>query len=814
MGHNQTPSALSRFPRPVLPIGISGWLVAGIAVLLAACGGGGDGGGGSGGLPPPTVAPPTNAPPTISGNPAESIRAGSGYGFSPQATDPDGDTLNFTIANAPGWAQFDSATGTLSGFPLSSHVGQYENIVISVSDGTVTRALPAFTLTVLPQLLTSANFIAEGITTPTDDGYLIDGDLVLDTGERQVRLEDSELTLVFDDDGLLIDLYGEASMPLNPIDNVTIDSAARAVVGLMTGAQINADEDFGIVLQEETRYLVFLLSVAVDMTITNPNDASLVESVTLDLPVDGRIVIISDLTDPFLYRYGEQALIGGYGRGISYNGLIPFVPELPHPQLASFNGHELERGTFDVGWKVFDFFTLTGTRVTRNAQFLGIDWDDPFQSPFDYATGMNGNAEFAFSVLSVGLFSFDLAWTSATMEITRPDAGAAMMMRIAPDVSWVPDWFPFVPSTEVVGEWSILGDTAFSASLSGSFQSTVPPADVTGTMAISDTRVLLAGTTTDAAGTLTLSAEFENHVTTLRVGLPQGFLDGIGQTILDTLDQELEVRAQALADLEAAIGDYEFELSLRGLRQLLPGIADATIAELDNVPGLVRTAAYNATVSYIENTCVTVIFQVCLESIVNKTSIANSVGNQARDEAIAAVAPIKTIMQNLKTQAQAGDGEALRTALRNALQAAVDNQVVSRRFQISYAFPSPFGSVTVYDTTYTRRVIPVATANQIQAAADNVHRIGETSNIMISAQAVFDAFPAEEIFAQIRQEVAAGVARIPAIEGLGATIAGGTMDAFVTFDDTDHPVGFNVLNPSESIAGVAELVTQLLLENP
>jgi hypothetical protein len=813
MFHSQTPSALSRLPRLVFPIGVRGWLVAGIAVLLAACGGGG----GGGESPPPTVPAPTNAPPTISGSPVESIRAGSEYAFAPQATDPDGDTLSFTIANAPWWTQFNSATGTLSGFALSSHVGQYEDIVISVSDGTVTRALPPFTLTVLPQLLTSANFITEGVTTPTVDGYLIDGDLVLDTGERQIRLEDSDLALVFDDDGLLIDLYGEASMPRNPIDNVTIDSAARAVVGLMTGAQINADEDFGIVLQEETRYLVFLLSVAVDMTITNPNDASIVESVTLDLPVDGRIVLISDLTDPFLYRYGEQALVGGYGYGFSYNGLIPFVPELPHPQLAGFNGHELERGTFDIGWKVFDFFTLTGTRVTRNAQFLGIDWDDPFKSPFDYATGMNGDAEFAFSVLSVGLFSFDLAHTSATMEVTRQDAGAAMMMRIAPDVSWVPDWFPFVPSTEVVGEWSILGDTVFAASLSGGYQSTVPPADVTGTIAISNERVLLAGTTTDDAGTLTLSAEFANQVTTLRVDLPANLLAGLDQTVLDSLDQELAARVQALAELEAAIEGYEFELSLRGLRPLLAGIADTAITELNAIPAVVRTAAYNATVSYIENTCTTVLgLQVCLDDVpgINKTSIATSVGNEAHGKAVTEIAPYVSSMQNLKTQAQAADSEALRTALRNALQTAYDNEVVSVRVQVSYLFPSPFGLRTVYDSTHTRRVIPVATANQIQTAANNVHLIGETSNIMISAEAVFNAFPAEEVFAQIRQEVEDGVAQIPAIEGLGATIAGGTVEAFVTFDDSDHPVGFNVLKPSEVLAGVAGLVTHLLLGNP
>jgi len=42
---------------------------------------------------------------------------------------------------------------------------------------------------------------------------------------------------------------------------VTIDSPVRAVVGLMTGAEINADEAFGILLQDETYYFVFFLAM-------------------------------------------------------------------------------------------------------------------------------------------------------------------------------------------------------------------------------------------------------------------------------------------------------------------------------------------------------------------------------------------------------------------------------------------------------------------------------------------------------------------------------------------------------------------------
>jgi hypothetical protein len=56
--------------------------------------------------------------------------------------------LTFSITGRPSWASFSSSTGRLSGTPSSSHVGTYSNIVISVSDGTDTAQLPAFSVTV------------------------------------------------------------------------------------------------------------------------------------------------------------------------------------------------------------------------------------------------------------------------------------------------------------------------------------------------------------------------------------------------------------------------------------------------------------------------------------------------------------------------------------------------------------------------------------------------------------------------------------------------------------------------------------------
>ena len=91
-----------------------------------------------------------NQRPTISGSPDDFVTAGQAYGFTPSASDPDGDTLQFSIANKPSWAAFDTATGRLYGTPDASSAGTYEGILITASDGEFSASLPAFAVTVVP----------------------------------------------------------------------------------------------------------------------------------------------------------------------------------------------------------------------------------------------------------------------------------------------------------------------------------------------------------------------------------------------------------------------------------------------------------------------------------------------------------------------------------------------------------------------------------------------------------------------------------------------------------------------------------------
>ncbi|CAH9067825.1 hypothetical protein PSECIP111951_03909 [Pseudoalteromonas holothuriae] len=89
-----------------------------------------------------------NDAPVISGTPPTSVNEDESYSFTPSASDNDQDTLTFSITGLPVWASFDDSTGALLGTPIEGQDGNYDNIVISVSDGQESVSLAAFSITV------------------------------------------------------------------------------------------------------------------------------------------------------------------------------------------------------------------------------------------------------------------------------------------------------------------------------------------------------------------------------------------------------------------------------------------------------------------------------------------------------------------------------------------------------------------------------------------------------------------------------------------------------------------------------------------
>ena len=156
-------------------------LAALLSLCIAACSGGGASGFGSAptssasGLSAPSggTATPASAP-VISGTPATNVVAGQNYSFTPTALDPDGDALTFSIANKPDWATFDGSSGALMGTPAAANVGTYANIVISVSNGSASASLLAFSISVNEVSNGSAALTWTPVTRNTNGSTLTD----------------------------------------------------------------------------------------------------------------------------------------------------------------------------------------------------------------------------------------------------------------------------------------------------------------------------------------------------------------------------------------------------------------------------------------------------------------------------------------------------------------------------------------------------------------------------------------------------------------------------------------------------------------
>ena len=113
--------------------------------------------------------PTTNRAPTIQGIPNTTVQAGSTYLFDASASDPDGDSLTFSITGLPVWAEFDESTGELSGMPTAAHVRTFANISISVTDGEFTDTLPMFSITVSAAPVTNLPPVISGNPASTID---------------------------------------------------------------------------------------------------------------------------------------------------------------------------------------------------------------------------------------------------------------------------------------------------------------------------------------------------------------------------------------------------------------------------------------------------------------------------------------------------------------------------------------------------------------------------------------------------------------------------------------------------------------------
>ncbi|ABM26496.1 Fibronectin, type III domain protein [Shewanella sp. W3-18-1] len=224
-----------------------------------------------------------NGAPTISGTPALSINQDTLYSFIPTATDTAGDTLTFSITNKPTWATFEPATGALTGTPTNADIGITNGIVISVSDGTLSASLPAFSITVV-NVNDAPSITSVAITTATQDVAY-------------------SYTLVASD--------------ADTGDVITLSAVTKpswltfnAASGVLSGTPSNADVGMHPVMLRVTDTDGLTAEQSFTITVTNVNDAPVAISSTVTLEEDSSVMITlmgEDVdNDPLTYEVVSQ----------------------------------------------------------------------------------------------------------------------------------------------------------------------------------------------------------------------------------------------------------------------------------------------------------------------------------------------------------------------------------------------------------------------------------------------------------------------------------------------------------------------------
>ncbi|MEK6847619.1 MAG: putative Ig domain-containing protein [Nanoarchaeota archaeon] len=81
------------------------------------------------------ISSPTNNPPVITSMPVTEVNENRGYLYQVTATDEDGDTLTYSLTQAPNWLSINSNTGLITGTAPEVDLDTNYDVTIEVSDG-------------------------------------------------------------------------------------------------------------------------------------------------------------------------------------------------------------------------------------------------------------------------------------------------------------------------------------------------------------------------------------------------------------------------------------------------------------------------------------------------------------------------------------------------------------------------------------------------------------------------------------------------------------------------------------------------------
>jgi hypothetical protein len=113
-----------------------------------------------------------NSSPIIESDPVTTAKEGAEYTYDVEATDPNEDTLTYSLTVSPTGMTINSTTGIISWTPTEDQIGEENEVVVEVSDGSKSST-QSFTITVDATLLTSIEVLPLSMTLEIGDSKTI-----------------------------------------------------------------------------------------------------------------------------------------------------------------------------------------------------------------------------------------------------------------------------------------------------------------------------------------------------------------------------------------------------------------------------------------------------------------------------------------------------------------------------------------------------------------------------------------------------------------------------------------------------------------
>ncbi len=631
-----------------------------------------------------------------------------------------------------------------------------------------------------------------GVVTQTADGYTVTGSLGLTVGGSDFTFVNANLRVQKDASGRVTNVSGRAQIP-SPHERISFTDPVDADVGLFNGKWLNENRELGIRLKDDTDYFVYRVKTAFEMKVaTGETGAGATKPIAIRAPFGGEVLFICDYRDPMYYVHGAQDLLGDAGAGWSLHGRLPFVPRYSVAGLGAFDGRTIRTGTFPI----MKVLSVSGQLVDNSYLELHQSDSEPLSAPMraGYQAGINGAMSLDLT-LSAKRRKQEVAQLGLRIPIGDGSAGVwqdvstvagfqghtYLKAVTTSDFSWWPSFIPAKPLSGLEVGGFIKSDGDHGIDLVGRYGWKFPSGEwtMTGSVHMSPEAMTLAGAIATGGTTLQISSTITDATTGVAIQPPQSILNAVSAAVNQEVGAQIDKAQDAWEDLQQATKDYEFELSLRGLRATIPAIVDGA-----------KSYMSSTITSYLEPH----------DDMPYYGTLKSYVDGQA--------APYIADLNALKAAAlDTRDNAATRIAIETALR----NLAARKFFTPSWSLVV-FGK-TIASVSFSVRVLSDAHAASLVTAANNVKYIPATSTVKIQMAQVYSQIPGKAIFEKVRDKIQNGLIVIPTLSEFGFVVrhVDGVLSVYAIFGGQRRTVAtvdaFNVpaITSALAQAAIAEL---------